>query len=146
MPRYAALYDGLRQLQAHKYEVQNSYEQCRAWNFSPGTIWGVAGKNERHKEEFFHTRARPKSTTWLTPRCALRAAMLARAGASLRPRTTCHDDGRPEELAARQARIPARKDAQYVAERTARYRPNIARDREHDTVAVAVASRRRRRR
>lgn len=42
-------------------------------------------------------------------------------------RTVCHDDGRPVRLAARQARNHARQVAQYVAERAARYRPNIAR-------------------
>lgn len=47
--------------------------------------------------------------------------------AALERRAACHDDGRPERPTARQAGISARKDAQYVADRAVRYRPNIAR-------------------
>lgn len=66
------------------------------------------------------------STRTFGSRGDARQRSLRRASTTER-RAVCHDDGRPERLAARQARIPARKDAQYVAERAARYRPNIAR-------------------
>lgn len=56
-----------------------------------------------------------------------RAKEYLRRGPATVRRATCHDDGRPGRPAARQTRIPARKDAQYVAMRAARYRPNIAR-------------------